>query len=475
MTYYPFAPENGATYVLSNPANGVKAVFNDLTDPSNVGMITDISGLDSPEVRESAEDLVQADGGTHGYFYFSRRPIVISANVFGHASVAARNLKVDLADRAAQLLRVDGTLSWKPCKRSENMIVNPRAAIDLFGVGSAAGGPTLSRTTTVSGAFATGIMFSGTTSTTNPNFFAGGTATTPTGATGMPVVPNRAYTVSGSMELDSLTSGTVTAMNLRVNWYKADGSASSILTLTNLPSQSNPVVGTAYSMSSSALIAPSDAAFALIRVLYTTSSGAVLGSIVTGLGMASNDNWTAGYQDGDTAGWYWQGNPHTSPSGDYIEMFTVVRRNGPFRQTGGWVKELNIPLVSEYATVQSTAQKTASGAGGVAVSVENRGSWDSNPILRIAGASASNPTITNNTTGEVLRTTGTLIVASGETLEIDTLNHTAYFTSGARNGQSANRFIDFNLTQWPEMRSGTSTYTLSGTGTLTILWRDTWV
>lgn len=474
MAYYPFAPENGAYYTLSNPNNSVYAIFNDPTSTANVGMITDISGLDSPEVRESAEDLVQADGGTHGYFYFSRRPIVITANVFGHASVAERNLKVDTADRAAQLLRNDGTLSWKPSNRIENLILNPKAAVDLSNrtTGASTGFVETRTTTNLPAGFTTGILVTATAVATTA---AGGNYSAPgSGANGMPVYPGQQISAGFSAKLLSVTSGAAASIQARLYWWKADGS-SSTTSSTTIKSQSSPVIGTDYLLDGVVTV-PSDAYYCALRIIVGQTNPSSYTLTYTGLKFAQSST-VVPYIDGDLAGYYWNGNSNASISGDFIEMFTPVRRNGPFRQTGGWIKELNIPLVSEYATLQGTFLKNQSAAGGASMTLENRGSWPAWPVLQITGASASNPIVKNTTPTPDLefKTTGGLIIAAGETMEVDTLNHTAYFTAGARNGQSANRFIDYANTTWPCMPTGNSAFTLTGTGTLNVQWRDTWV
>lgn len=290
MAYYPFSVERGAIYTLTNPTNGAVAVFNDPTSANYVGMVTEISGLDSPDIRESAEELAQADGGTHGWFWAGRRPMTLTCSVFNFSTIRDRETRIDRAKRASLALRADSTLSWIP---------SPEARV------------------------------------------------------------------------------------------------------------SNP---------------------------------------------------------------------------SYIEMFTLVRRQGPVRESGGWIKEFQIPLVSEFAAIYSTTLNSVSGGGGASVTGENRGSWSAYPILRIAGpTSVSNPTITHTQSGAVIRTTGSLLVASGETVEIDTLNHTATFTTGARATNpvtvgNANSFINFSTTVWPTMETGNSTFVLNGTtGTLTVLWRHTWL
>lgn len=272
MAYFPLATETGAIYKLVSPAGAV-AVFNDPTDPNYVGMLTEITGLDSAEVRENASELVEADGGAHGSFYFGRRPITLTCRVFGHTTLAERTLRMDRARRAALAMRSDAILSWKP------------------------------------------------------------------------------------------------------------------------------------------------------------------------------SDWA---------------------TRTYVETFTPVRRQQPFRESGAWVKELQIALVSEYAYIFSVASKTVN----TGVATENQGNMPAFPIVEFTGAS-SNPTMSDGT--RVFRTTG-LELAAGEKVEFDMLNHTGVFTAGARSGQSANRYINFTTTQWPYVSgNGTSqTFAMTGGGTGKITYRDTW-
>ena len=151
------------------------------------------------------------------------------------------------------------------------------------------------------------------------------------------------------------------------------------------------------------------------------------------------------------------------------EVFVSVRRQQPFRESGGWVKDFQIPLVSELAVIQSTTQISV--AGGVAT--ENQGNWPAYPVLEITGTS-TNPTVA---AGGLTFRTAALSLASGEKVEFDMLNHTGKFTAGARVGQSANRYIDFSTTAWPYLAGlGTSqTFALTGGGTLSaVRYRHTW-
>lgn len=111
MAYVPFAPEFGAKYTITGP-DGSVAVFNDPTDANYVGMLTEVTGLDSALIRESADDLVGTDGGWHGSFWYGRRPITMSGIVFGHSDANARAVRLDRMRRAYQALRADALMQW---------------------------------------------------------------------------------------------------------------------------------------------------------------------------------------------------------------------------------------------------------------------------------------------------------------------------------------------------------------------------
>lgn len=113
MASQPTGPETGIAYTLTN-AEGHIAVFNDTASANYVGGLSGedaITGLDSPEVRESMADLVEADGAIHGTFYHGRRPITISGQILG-TSNTQRNERLTKLQRATNSLSADGTLSW---------------------------------------------------------------------------------------------------------------------------------------------------------------------------------------------------------------------------------------------------------------------------------------------------------------------------------------------------------------------------
>jgi hypothetical protein len=165
-----------------------------------------------------------------------------------------------------------------------------------------------------------------------------------------------------------------------------------------------------------------------------------------------------------------------------VGMYVPVRLQQPIRDTGAWAKEVLVSLVSEKPVIQSQVEyvsgSVSSGAGSVAV--ENMGSYVSFPLVEISGAS-TNPTVTSWSapsggviTGAV-NTTG-LTLSIGETIQIDTLNHSAVFTAGPRAGQSGNQYINFTTTViWPHLlAASTSAITLSGGGSAVAKWRDAW-
>lgn len=101
MAYLPFSPRLNTEYTLVS-AYG-QAVLNRDTSPYFGGVSTEVTGLDSPEVRESAEDKPQAHGGIHGNFYQGRRPFTFTVRVFNASSVAQRDARIDRLRRATKV------------------------------------------------------------------------------------------------------------------------------------------------------------------------------------------------------------------------------------------------------------------------------------------------------------------------------------------------------------------------------------
>lgn len=450
MAYYPISTEISGVYVLSG--GGWRAVFNDQNDFDYVGPLTDVTGLDAADMRESAGDLVEADGGIHGAFYLSRRPITLSGRVINHATMLERRTKLDKARNASLALRSDASLIWKPSARQDNYVPNPSFEVDATtGVLNPIPGLTNAAT-------------SFTRVTAQHNF----------GAAAAQLVTSAGSANQGAGEnLGVLPPGTYNA-SLYVKG-NAGGELVQLVTgqATGIVTQ-NITATTGWQRVSATFTSDGvNASFIGLRTQGTSAYTVFLDGLQVTPGTA-----LLTYFDGDSAGYYWMGNAHQTRSGDYVELYVPVRRQQPFRESGAsWVKEFQISLVSQYATIFSSSLKTASAPAGTGVVVENRGNYPAYPLVQIAGAPSGANTVVTDGHGGTFRTLSSLTIASGEIAEFDMLNHTGRFTAGARNGQSATRYIDFqNITQWPSIITGNNTFTLASaaSGTLTLAYRDVW-
>lgn len=135
--------EQGAKYELVAP-DGTRAVLNDRSDPDFVGYLTSPpAGIDSPEVRESADLLVEADGGVHGAFYFGRRPVTLEG-IIDPTPEEGRDFR-EVETPAAT-----------------NLVTNPSFEVDTAGWsttgGGLASGATLTRTASTAPGVAGGFV-----------------------------------------------------------------------------------------------------------------------------------------------------------------------------------------------------------------------------------------------------------------------------------------------------------------------------
>ncbi len=114
-------PQFGVPYTLIGP-DGTRAVFNAFEDPDYVGSLSDVTGLDSPEIREFSEDLVEDDGSTHSSFYYGRRPVVLEGQIDNRPSGplsdlstnVVRNLRMTRLTRATNAMRKDAVIRFAP-------------------------------------------------------------------------------------------------------------------------------------------------------------------------------------------------------------------------------------------------------------------------------------------------------------------------------------------------------------------------
>lgn len=118
---YTFVGPDGTTAVLNDPASG-----------NYVGILRDISGLDNPEIRESADVLVEGDGGVHGTFYMGRRPVTMEGVIMGDTPTL-RNQRMEKLERATRALRADATMTWTETGRAETRLLLRRSSPMRFG------------------------------------------------------------------------------------------------------------------------------------------------------------------------------------------------------------------------------------------------------------------------------------------------------------------------------------------------------
>lgn len=109
MAHIRYGPELGAFYTLINP-QGLRATFNDPEDPDFCGVLSEITGLDSAEVRDSGDVLADADGGYTGNNYYGRRPITMTGTMYGYETIAERNIQMSKIRTATNAMKLDGTM-----------------------------------------------------------------------------------------------------------------------------------------------------------------------------------------------------------------------------------------------------------------------------------------------------------------------------------------------------------------------------
>lgn len=99
-------------YTLTGP-DGTEAVFNNPSHPNYVGYLDPerCSGLDSPLVRSSTDDIVGFDGALANPGYLGARPIILAGQILG-ATVYQRDARETRLKRARLALRANARLSW---------------------------------------------------------------------------------------------------------------------------------------------------------------------------------------------------------------------------------------------------------------------------------------------------------------------------------------------------------------------------
>jgi hypothetical protein len=75
--------------------------------------LEEVTGFDSPNVRENVEDLPEADGAIAGDFWYGSRPVTLSGRIVG-STATARNTKISQLTSALRGLRGNVVLQTTP-------------------------------------------------------------------------------------------------------------------------------------------------------------------------------------------------------------------------------------------------------------------------------------------------------------------------------------------------------------------------
>lgn len=393
MTYVPFAPEYGAPITLTGP-DGTVAAFNDPANPDFCGYLTDLTGLDSADVREVGDVLASADGGWHGNFWYGRRPIVLSGAVVPITSAADRATKIDKIRRASNAMRGDAVLAW---------------------------------TNTAAGA----VPMQTWVRRQQPLRVTGGWAKN----FNLSLVSQYAPLFSQANHVVSGTT-TLTAEN------QGDYPSYPVIRLTG-PS-TNPVItntttGAALKFTSGLLAPPANLAY----------------TVVSGSSSIGVSNWYYIVTALSAAG-------QTTASNEVWLSISALQAS-TVRIQLNWSPVIGATSYKVYRSISSPG----SYAGG--------GEYTSPALIGTVSA----PTTTFTDTGAAaaagaVPTTNTasysFTLASGHFADFDMLAHT-----GIQDGTtSINSLIDFLGTSWPSLVKGSNVFTLSGGGTFQITYRDCW-
>jgi hypothetical protein len=161
-------------------------------------------------------------------------------------------------------------------------------------------------------------------------------ASTPSSAGGAPVTPGRYYGARVSAYVEKMDTA-IWSLRARIYWFKADGNASAVLS-TSQGSAVTPALAVATDFYVVGL-APSDAAFAAVRLTFAGDPGGVSSEYIThgdafalfdlGTGVkpvegASLAADVPAYFDGDTAGYLWRGAAHASQSIEALHALSIA-------------------------------------------------------------------------------------------------------------------------------------------------------
>lgn len=442
----PLGVEYGCKYTLTGP-DGTIAVFNDSTDPNFVGILSpESSGLDSPEVREDAQDNTEDDGGIHGNFFYGRRPVILQGTILspsgGAPSATQRNELVDKLQRASNAMRGDATLKWKPKGATEEVELKLRRQqpvritkgyVKDFQV------PLVSATAAIQGASLSSLsgVIDGSTTTASKT-------TVPTELKNEAGEFAEAWSPLIALNLANIDSKTVDNAILagRTSDFLQCFAPTSIPAGTAVKGVEVKISRAGYAGAPS----PKDALISLMKV------GSPVGSnkaVATSWG-AGEETITYGGPE-DLWGTTWS-------SGDVSNS-----KFGPV---------ISITSGSASGTVKIERVLTIVYLKASYVSATNAGDVDAFPIIKINGTFSGTTKLENKTTGKTLTLEGSSAAAS---VTIDFKNRTVIDSTGA----SRYDLVNFANSSWWALSPGANSINVSiGGGAATtydISWRSAWI
>lgn len=106
--------ELGILYIITGPDTTEARLGGDNTHANYIGPVLDSSGWDSPELRETVDELVEGDGSVHGPSFFGRCVRQLDGMIAVDHPTTTLRQRIERLQRATRALRQDGTVLWTP-------------------------------------------------------------------------------------------------------------------------------------------------------------------------------------------------------------------------------------------------------------------------------------------------------------------------------------------------------------------------
>jgi hypothetical protein len=485
VPYYSYSPQVDSIYTLRQGA--WKAVFNDPFDPNYAGMLTEVSGLDSPDVRESAEDLVEGDGGVHGNFYFGRRPITLNGRIFGHQTARERDIRLDYVRNATLAMRSDAILSWVPRDRITNYVRNPRG-LEAYSTNNtwnayATAGSTATLGMGMPGVQMTSVLGSvgHTTTFFQDNVFS---YVDPRGqtvyVTDVSERRDQNVHVRADVTVVSAPANSNARLRVKVRCFDWNGA---YLDEPIVDAHTLTTTSGSFTLAGVIPISSLHPNTSRVSIQCSVEGASVTGTIVTKWDQMlldiRRDTVVPPYVDGNTYSGYWWGDQYSGISGDYLPMEIALRRQQPVRITGPWVKDFQLQMVAANPLITSPITRSQRVNIGEFKNIENMGNAAYFPQVDVHGGLNLQSII--NGSGAELKILVNNSPSDGGALfgTIDTLKHTFMSPLNANYGAQINWP---EAREWPHIAPGGGMWTLQNgpTGTRTggyivVKSRDAWI